>query len=78
MTTHVVVLPGGGYSSHAAHEAEPIVHWLETLGYGAGGTVSVSLGSRRTAIWPGMRRWHPTPPMSSAPTSPCRAIPSPR
>jgi hypothetical protein len=35
MTTHVVVLPGGGYSSHAAHEAEPIVDWLETLGYGA-------------------------------------------
>jgi acetyl esterase/lipase len=35
MTTHVVVLPGGGYSSPAAHEAEPIVDWLETLGYGA-------------------------------------------
>jgi acetyl esterase/lipase len=35
MTTHIVVLPGGGYSTHAAHEAEPIVDWLETLGYSA-------------------------------------------
>ncbi|MGH3764100.1 MAG: alpha/beta hydrolase [Pseudonocardiaceae bacterium] len=35
MTTHIVVLPGGGYSSHTAHEAEPIVDWLETLGYTA-------------------------------------------
>ena len=30
--THVLVLPGGGYSTHAPHEAEPIVAWLEGLG----------------------------------------------
>jgi acetyl esterase/lipase len=30
--THVVVLPGGGYSEHAPHEAEPIVGWLSGLG----------------------------------------------
>ena len=35
MTTHIVVLPGGGYSTYAAHEAEPVVDWLETLGYSA-------------------------------------------
>jgi acetyl esterase/lipase len=29
---HVIVLPGGGYAEHAAHEAEPIVDWLEGLG----------------------------------------------
>ncbi len=30
--THVIVLPGGGYAEHAAHEAEPIVAWLSGLG----------------------------------------------
>jgi acetyl esterase/lipase len=30
--THVIVLPGGGYVQHAAHEAEPIVEWLDQLG----------------------------------------------
>ncbi|MET0702251.1 MAG: alpha/beta hydrolase [Mycobacterium sp.] len=35
MSTHIVVLPGGGYSSHTAHESEPIVDWLESLGYSA-------------------------------------------
>src|SRR6476661_1667486 len=30
--THVIVLPGGGYSQHVAHEAEPIVGWLQGLG----------------------------------------------
>ena len=29
---HVIVLPGGGYAEHAAHEAEPIVSWLAGLG----------------------------------------------
>jgi acetyl esterase/lipase len=29
--THVIVLPGGGYSQHVAHEAEPIVGWLNGL-----------------------------------------------
>ena len=31
-STHVIVLPGGGYSQHVAHEAEPIVGWLAGLG----------------------------------------------
>jgi acetyl esterase/lipase len=30
--THVIVLPGGGYAEHAAHEGEPIVGWLSGLG----------------------------------------------
>ena len=29
---HLIVLPGGGYSAHAAHEAEPIASWLSGLG----------------------------------------------
>ncbi|MEN1882668.1 alpha/beta hydrolase [Streptomyces mirabilis] len=32
MAAHVIVLPGGGYEVHAAHEAEPIVDWLIGLG----------------------------------------------
>jgi acetyl esterase/lipase len=30
--THVIVLPGGGYQQHVAHEGEPIVGWLNGLG----------------------------------------------
>ncbi|HWC37021.1 MAG TPA: prolyl oligopeptidase family serine peptidase [Acidimicrobiales bacterium] len=30
--THLIVLPGGGYAEHAAHEAEPVVDWLQGLG----------------------------------------------
>ncbi len=30
--THLIVLPGGGYSQHVAHEGEPIVGWLNALG----------------------------------------------
>ncbi|MFD3581926.1 prolyl oligopeptidase family serine peptidase [Streptomyces sp. NPDC058683] len=30
--THMVVLPGGGYAEHAAHEAEPVVAWLGGIG----------------------------------------------
>src|SRR3984957_17585670 len=33
--THVIVLPGGGYAEHAAHEGEPIVEWLKGLDYEA-------------------------------------------
>jgi acetyl esterase/lipase len=33
---HLIVLPGGGYASHAANEGEPIVAWLKGLGVGAG------------------------------------------
>jgi acetyl esterase/lipase len=32
---HMVVLPGGGYSAHVSHEAQPIVSWLTDLGVGA-------------------------------------------
>ena len=28
---HVIVLPGGGYAEHAAHEGEPIARWLKEL-----------------------------------------------
>ena len=30
---HVIVLPGGGYERHAAHEGEPVARWLRTLGF---------------------------------------------
>ena len=30
--THAIVLPGGGYAQHVAHEDEPIVDWLNGLG----------------------------------------------
>ena len=32
LATHVVVLPGGGYAQHVAHEGQPIVDWLNGLG----------------------------------------------
>lgn len=31
-STHMIVLPGGGYAAHAAHEAEPVARWLSELG----------------------------------------------
>ena len=31
----VIVLPGGGYQVHAAHEAEPIARWLNAAGWTA-------------------------------------------
>ncbi|MFG6501982.1 alpha/beta hydrolase [Microbacterium sp. P05] len=31
----ILVLPGGGYHLHAAHEAEPVAEWLESLGWRA-------------------------------------------
>ncbi|MEV6398491.1 alpha/beta hydrolase [Streptomyces sp. NPDC051907] len=34
-TTHLIVLPGGGYAAHAPHEAEPVVAWLSALGLSA-------------------------------------------
>jgi acetyl esterase/lipase len=30
--THMIVLPGGGYAAHAAHEAEPVARWLGQIG----------------------------------------------
>lgn len=32
MTSHVIVLPGGGYRNHASHEGEPVAEWLRSLG----------------------------------------------
>ena len=32
MSTHVIVLPGGGYHRYAPHEGEPVTAWLRTLG----------------------------------------------
>ncbi|HTJ70629.1 MAG TPA: alpha/beta hydrolase [Actinospica sp.] len=32
---HIVVLPGGGYQTHAPHEAEPVAAWLQNLGIAA-------------------------------------------
>ena len=32
VNTQVIVLPGGGYATHAPHEAEPITEWLAEIG----------------------------------------------
>jgi acetyl esterase/lipase len=29
---HMIVLPGGGYAEHTAHEAEPVASWLSEIG----------------------------------------------
>ncbi|MFQ6332058.1 alpha/beta hydrolase [Nocardia sp. CWNU-33] len=34
-STHVIVLPGGGYAEHASHEGEPVVRWLIEKGLSA-------------------------------------------
>jgi acetyl esterase/lipase len=47
--THLLVLPGGGYAEHTAHEAEPIVAWLTGLGY------------RATVLRYPLRARHPVP-----------------
>jgi acetyl esterase/lipase len=31
-STHMIVLPGGGYAQHAPHEAEPVASWLGEIG----------------------------------------------
>src|SRR6266436_598408 len=31
-STHMIVLPGGGYAEHAPHEAEPVARWLGEIG----------------------------------------------
>jgi acetyl esterase/lipase len=33
--TRLIVLPGGGYETHVQHEAEPVVEWLNGLGFQA-------------------------------------------
>jgi acetyl esterase/lipase len=35
-SSHFIVLPGGGYATHAENEAEPIVDWLRNLGISSG------------------------------------------
>jgi len=30
--THMIVLPGGGYTEHTPHEAEPVAGWLSEIG----------------------------------------------
>jgi acetyl esterase/lipase len=35
MSTHVIVLAGGGYQVRAEHEGEPVVAWLRSLGLSA-------------------------------------------
>lgn len=35
LSSAVVVLPGGGYTHKAGHEAEPVAHWLNTIGISA-------------------------------------------
>ena len=30
-STHVIVLPGGGYAEHAPHEGEPVTKWLTSI-----------------------------------------------
>jgi acetyl esterase/lipase len=34
-STHVIVLPGGGYATHTPHEAEPVARWLTGIGVSA-------------------------------------------
>ena len=34
-STHVIVLPGGGYAAHAPHEGEPVARWLSGTGVSA-------------------------------------------
>lgn len=31
-STHMIVLPGGGYAGHTPHEAEPVARWLGEIG----------------------------------------------
>jgi acetyl esterase/lipase len=31
-STHIIVLPGGGYAAHAPYEAEPVADWLGEIG----------------------------------------------
>ncbi len=31
-STHMIVLPGGGYAEHAPYEAEPVARWLGEIG----------------------------------------------
>jgi acetyl esterase/lipase len=33
--THVIVLPGGGYAEHTAHEGDPVASWLRGIGISA-------------------------------------------
>ncbi len=60
----VVVCPGGGYGVLAAHEADPIAEWLNSLGITAV-VLRYRLGPSRTT-----RRCLKTPPGRSGPPGP--------
>ena len=47
---HMIVLPGGGYAAHAAHEAEPVAGWLRGLG------ITASVFRYRSTSAPGAPR----------------------
>ncbi len=34
-SSHIIVLPGGGYENHAPYEAEPVAEWLREVGVDA-------------------------------------------
>ena len=55
MRTDVLVLPGGGYATHVAHEAEPIVEWLDGLGVRAS-VVRYPLNARHPIPLDALRR----------------------
>jgi len=44
----VIVLPGGGYAQHVAHEGEPVVGWLNGLGVRAAGVAPIPASSGNT------------------------------
>ncbi|WP_255447483.1 alpha/beta hydrolase [Schumannella sp. 10F1B-5-1] len=52
--THVIVLPGGGYSHHAEHEGEPVVAWLRGLGMRAS-TFLYPVATRHPAVLDAVR-----------------------
>jgi len=54
MRTHVLVLPGGGYHRHAAHEAEPIAAWLRDNGLEAS-VFRYPLGTQHPAVLDAIR-----------------------
>lgn len=51
----ILVLPGGGYRGHGAHEAEPIAAWLDGLGWTAR-IVRYPVGARHPAPLDAVRR----------------------
>jgi acetyl esterase/lipase len=48
MSTHAIVLPGGGYQVRVEHEGDPVVAWLTSLGMSAA-VLDYPLNSRHPA-----------------------------